>query len=158
VGIGHVVGTSGKPNLGLAILATALVAVAVQPVRERVQRVANRLVYGKRATPYEVLSQFSDRIASTYSDEEVLPRLAQTIAESTGAAQAVIWAKQGTENTTLASWPQPNGSPAHTAEAAGGGSTSDRMVPVQHQGEVLGALSIRKARGEAVTPVEEKML
>jgi signal transduction histidine kinase len=158
VGIGHLVGTGGKPNLGLSILATALVALAFQPVRERIQRLANRLVYGKRATPYEVLSEFSDRIASTYSDEEVLPRLAQTIAESTGAAQAVIWAKQGTENTTLASWPQPNGSSAHTAEAAGGGSTSDRMVPVQHQGEVLGALSIRKARGEAVTPVDEKML
>src|ERR1700736_373120 len=110
VGIGHLVGQGGKPNLGLSILATALVAVAFQPVRERVQRVANRLVYGKRATPYEVLSEFSDRIASTYSDEEVLPRLAQTIAESTGAAQAVILAKDGTENTALAYWPQPNGS------------------------------------------------
>src|ERR1700681_4264542 len=110
VGIGHLVGTSGKPNLGLSILATALVAVAFEPVRERVQRVANRLVYGKRATPYEALSQFSERLASTYSDEQVLPRLAQTIAESTGAVQAVIWAKEGTENTTLASWPAPNGS------------------------------------------------
>jgi signal transduction histidine kinase len=157
VGIGHLVGTGGRPNLGLSILATALVAVAFQPVRERVQRVANRLVYGKRSTPYEALSEFSDRIASTYSDEEVLPRLAQTIAESTGAAQAVIWAKEGTENTTLASWPEPNGS-SSPAQAAAGGSTSDRIVPVQHQGELLGALSIRKARGEAVTPVDEKML
>ena len=158
VGIGHLVGQGGKPNLGLSVLATAVVALAFQPVRERIQRVANRLVYGKRATPYEVLSEFSDRIASAYSDAEVLPRLAQTIAESTGAAEAVIWGKEGTEDTTLASWPQPNGSSAHTAEAVGGGSNSDRIVPVQHQGEMLGALSIRKARGEAVTPVDEKML
>jgi signal transduction histidine kinase len=157
VGIGRLVGTSGKPNLGLSILATALVAVAFQPVRERIQRVANRLVYGKRATPYEALSQFSDRLASTYSDEQVLPRLAQTIAESTGAVQAVIWAKEGAENTTLASWPAPNGS-SMTAPSMTERSTSDRMVPVQHQGELLGALSIRKARGEAVTPVDEKML
>ncbi|HVS04725.1 MAG TPA: histidine kinase [Candidatus Dormibacteraeota bacterium] len=157
VGIGRLVGTSGKPNLGLSILATALVAVAFQPVRERIQRVANRLVYGKRATPYEALSQFSDRLASTYSDEQVLPRLAQTIAESTGAVQAVIWAKEGAENTTLASWPAPNGS-AMTAPSITERSSSDRMVPVQHQGELLGALSIRKARGEAVTPVDEKML
>jgi signal transduction histidine kinase len=157
VGIGHLVGTSGKPNLGLSILATALVALAFQPVRERVQRVANRLVYGKRATPYEALSQFSDRIASTYSDEQVLPRLAQTIAESTGAAQAAIWAKEGPENTMLAGWPHPNGSsipPAGATEPP----TGDRLVPVTHQGELLGALSIRKARGEAVTPVDEKML
>ena len=157
VGIGHVVGTSGKPNLGLSILATALVAVAFEPVRERVQRVANRLVYGRRATPYEALSQFSDRIASSYSDAQVLPRLAQTIAESTGAAQAVIWAKEGTENTNLASWPEPNGLSA-TVPSAAERSTSDRIVPVQHQGELLGALSIRKARGEAVTPLDEKML
>ncbi len=158
VGIGHLVGTGGKPNLGLSILATALVAVAFQPVRERVQRVANRVVYGKRATPYEVLSEFSDRIASTYSDEEVLPRLAQTIAESTGAAQAVIWARDGAQNTTLASWPEPNGSSVPTAGAADGSPNSDRIVPVQHQGELLGALSIHKARGDAVTPVDEKML
>jgi signal transduction histidine kinase len=156
VGIGHLVGTGGKPNLALSILATALVAVVFQPVRERVQLVANRLVYGKRATPYEALSKFSERIASAYSGEEVLPRLAQTIAESTGAAHAVIWAKDGTENTTLASWPASNGSsiPASTTAA----SSSDRVVPVQDQGEVLGALSIRKARGDAVTPLDEKML
>lgn len=158
VGIGHLVGQGGKPNLALSILATALVAVAFQPVRERVQRVANRIVYGKRATPYEALSEFSERIASTYADEEVLPRLAQTIAESTGAAQAVIWAKEGAENTTLASWPEPNGSSIHAPEVAGGGRSSDRIVPVQHQGEVLGALSIRKARGDSVTPIDEKML
>jgi hypothetical protein len=59
VGIGTLVGSGGKPNLGLSILATGIVAVGFQPVRERVQRVANRLVYGTRATPYEVLSQFS---------------------------------------------------------------------------------------------------
>jgi signal transduction histidine kinase len=158
VGIGHLVGQGGKPNLGLSILATALVAVAFQPVRERVQRVANRLVYGKRATPYEVLSEFSDRIASAYSDEEVLPRLAQTIAESTGAAQAVIWANDGTENRTLVSWPGPNGSSMPAAGTPRDGSNSDRSVPVQHQGELLGAISIRMARGDAVTPVAEKML
>ncbi|HXN58768.1 MAG TPA: histidine kinase [Candidatus Angelobacter sp.] len=156
VGIGHLVGTGGKPNLVLSIVATALVAVVFQPVRERVQLVANRLVYGKRATPYEALSKFSERIASTYSDEDVLPRLAQTIAESTGAAHAVIWAKSGAENTTLASWPDSNGSSIPASTSAGSGS--DCVVSVQDQGEVLGALSIRKARGDAVTPRDEKML
>src|SRR6266571_2519585 len=59
VGIGAAIGQgTSKPNLGLSILATAVVAVAFQPVRERIQRFANRLVYGKRATPYEVLSEF----------------------------------------------------------------------------------------------------
>jgi signal transduction histidine kinase len=158
VGIGRLVGTGGKPNLGLSILATALVAVAFQPVRERVQRLANRLVYGKRATPYEALAEFSDRIASTYSDEQVLPQLARTIAESTGAAQAVIWAREGSDDRTLASWPESNGSSIHAAAGTDRSSSSDRIVQVQHQGEVLGALSIRKARGETVTPVDDRML
>ena len=60
VGIGSL-GSGSMPagsrtNLGLSILATAVVAVAFQPVRERMQRLANRLVFGKRATPYEALS------------------------------------------------------------------------------------------------------
>src|SRR5439155_1256887 len=55
VGIGALIGQgTSKPNLGLSILATAVVAVAFQPVRQRVQKFANRLVYGQRATPYEV--------------------------------------------------------------------------------------------------------
>ena len=85
VGIGTLVGGGGKPNLGLSILATAIVAVGFQPVRERVQRVANRLVYGKRATPYEVLSEFSGRVAETYAADDVLPRMARVLQEGTGA-------------------------------------------------------------------------
>jgi hypothetical protein len=57
VGVGALAGVGGRPSLGLSILATAVVAVAFQPVRERVQRLANRLVYGRRATPYEALAQ-----------------------------------------------------------------------------------------------------
>jgi hypothetical protein len=63
VGMGALVGSHGRPNLFLSIVATALIAVAFQPARERSRRLANRLVYGKRATPYEILSQFSRGMA-----------------------------------------------------------------------------------------------
>ena len=66
VGIGSLgpgfVRAGSRPDLGLSILATAVVAVAFQPVRERAQRLANRLVFGKRATPYEALSEFAGRM------------------------------------------------------------------------------------------------
>jgi two-component system NarL family sensor kinase len=65
VGVGTLAGRGGRPSLGLSILATAVVAVLFQPVRERVQRLANRLVYGRRATPYEALAQLSERMAGT---------------------------------------------------------------------------------------------
>ncbi|MDQ5831611.1 MAG: hypothetical protein M3550_00950, partial [Actinomycetota bacterium] len=52
VGIGELLGSAEEPNLALSIAATALVAIAFQPVKDRVERVANRLVYGVRRTPY----------------------------------------------------------------------------------------------------------
>ena len=95
VGIGALIGGGGKPNLALSIVATAIVAVGFQPVRERVQRVANRLVYGKRATPYEVLSQFSERVAESYAVDDVMPRMARVLAEGTGAQRADVWLRNG---------------------------------------------------------------
>ena len=91
VGIGQAVGQQGKAGFGLSVLATAVVAVAFQPVRERVQRLANRLVYGKRATPYEALSTFADQLRATLPAEELLPHLAQVLAGATGAARTQVW-------------------------------------------------------------------
>ena len=75
VGIGTVAGNTRSPLL--AALAAAVVAVAFQPVRQRAGRLANRVVYGRRATPYQVLSDFAQRISVTYANEEVLPQMAQ---------------------------------------------------------------------------------
>lgn len=74
VGVGAAVGSQGESGVVLAAVAAAIVAVAFQPMRLRAQRFANRLVYGERASPYEVLSEFSDRLAGAYSTEDVLPR------------------------------------------------------------------------------------
>ena len=162
VGIGNLLGAAGQPNLTLSILATAVVAVAFQPVRDRIQRLANRLVYGKRATPYEVLSQFSERVAGVYSSEDVLPRMASVLGEATGASRADVWIRLGDEIVPAASWPAANGRTPRPLTIEGqllppvpGVS---RIVPVRHQGELLGALSINKRPGEALTPVEEKLL
>ena len=62
MGVGRLVGARRPADLALSVAATAMVAVAFEPVRDRVQRVANRLVYGERATPYEVLSDLADRM------------------------------------------------------------------------------------------------
>ena len=84
VGVGSLVGRGDRPNLALSIAATAVVAVAFQPVRDRVQRFANRLVYGARATPYEVLSDFADRMGGTYDAAELLPMMARTVGAGRG--------------------------------------------------------------------------
>jgi hypothetical protein len=161
VGIGTLVGSGGKPNLGLSILATAIVAVGFQPVRERVQRVANRLVYGKRATPYEVLSQFSERVAESYASEDVLPRMARVLQEGTGAESATVWLRASEELRPAASFPdlvaaqQPVPMRNGTLPAFPDATMS---VAVRHQGEVLGALTVTKRRGEQITPIEIKLM
>jgi signal transduction histidine kinase len=159
VGIGA--GIGNKRNLGLSILATAVVAVAFQPVRDRVQHLANRLVYGKRATPYEVLSQFSERMSDTYATEDLLPRMARILAEGTGASVASVWLMVGDELRPEASWPSEVTAP--TAVRAGDDEIPpiegvDRTLPVRHQGELLGALTVAKSRGDALRPAEEKLM
>src|SRR5205807_855156 len=144
VGIGALVGSGGRPNLGLSILATAIVAVGFQPVRERVQRFANRLVYGQRATPYEVLSQFSGRVAETYAADQVLPRMAQVLQEGTGAEQATVWLRSGGLLRTAASYPESAGG-LLPLEVSGEGlpaiPSADHAVAVEHQRKLLRALS-----------------
>ena len=161
VGIGSLVGSGGKPNLGLSILATAIVAVGFQPVRERIQHIANRLVYGERATPYEVLAQFSERVAESYAAEEVMPRMARVLAEGTGAQRADVWLRTGSTWREAAVWPAS--APMRPSMPAVDGTMpvserGDVVVPVRHHEELLGALSVSKRPGEALTPVEENLL
>ncbi|MGH7687117.1 MAG: sensor histidine kinase [Candidatus Dormibacteria bacterium] len=161
VGIGALIGGGGKPNLGLSILATAIVAVGFQPVRELVQKVANRLVYGKRATPYEVLSQFSEQVAESYAVNDVMPRMARVLAEGTGAQRADVWLRSGMVWRDAAVWPE-DATPSAPADAANGtlpsSNGTSRLVEVRHQGDLLGALAVTKRSGESLTPVEESLL
>jgi hypothetical protein len=141
-GIGTLVGSGGKPNLGLSIVATAIVAIGFQPVRERVQKVANRLVYGKRATPYEVLSEFSGRVAETYAADDVLPRMARVLQEGTGAESATVWPRDGDELRAAATFPESANGLALVPIRDGAlpallGAT--RSVEVRHQSELFGA-------------------
>jgi signal transduction histidine kinase len=89
VGVGTLAGNQRSPLL--AALAAAVVAVAFQPARQRAGRLANRVVYGRRATPYQVLSDFAHRIGGAYASEDVLPQMAQIVATGTGAERVVVW-------------------------------------------------------------------
>jgi signal transduction histidine kinase len=161
VGIGTLAGLGGRPSLGLSILATALVAVAFQPVRVRAQRLANRLVYGRRATPYQALSELSEQVGGTYATGELLPTMARIVAEATGAVRADVWLRSDDELANDAWWPADAGSRPAVVLAGGALPATqggERTVPVVHDGELLGALSVTKKRGDAFTPTEEKLV
>jgi len=161
VGVGALIGSGGKPNLALSILATGIVAVGFQPVRERLQRVANRLVYGNRASPYEVLSQFSERVAESYAGDEVLPRMAQVLSEGTAAELAEVWLVGGRRLRRAAAFPLGSLVPERVELDSTRPTVighADRTVEVRHQGELLGVLTVTKRRGETLTPIEIKLM
>jgi signal transduction histidine kinase len=145
VGVGALVGSGG--NAVLSAIAAAVIAVAFQPARRRAQRLANRVVYGDRATPYEVLSGFSERLADTYSIEDVLPRLARVLADGVGATRVGISLGSGIRERTVASY--PDGS-----EAFG----DERLFEVRHQGELLGRIAIAMPPNESLVPAQEKLV
>ena len=73
--------------------AVAVVAVAFEPLRNRVQHAANRLVFGNRASPYEVLAKATSRLANTGAPEETLAQVTRLVVDGTGAAEAVLLAQ-----------------------------------------------------------------
>jgi signal transduction histidine kinase len=159
VGIGSAIGQGSKPNLPLSIAATAVVAVAFQPVRERVQRFANRLVYGKRATPYEVLSRFAETIASSYGVEELMPRTAETLRDATASSAASVWLAVGDHLLLAARSPQDD-QPLEARPLSAGELPQvpgEYAAPIRDGGELLGALSITKDE-EAMTSTDRELL
>jgi signal transduction histidine kinase len=158
VGIGAMIGSNQR--FLLSLVATAVIALAFQPLRQRAQRLANRLVYGKRATPYEALSQFSAHLSATYSHEDILERMARILAQGTGAERAEVWVRAG-QRLLLASSSPHAAEPLTPLVMQNGALPAiqrDTVVPVSHGGELLGALAVDKKRGEAINAVEQKLI
>jgi signal transduction histidine kinase len=157
-GVGTLVGHRGSPLL--AALAATVVAVAFQPVRQWAGRLANRVVYGRRATPYQVLSEFAQRIGGAYPHEDVLPQMARMVAGGTGAEQVVVWLRvddelvpEAASKGRLDAVPQPvDGQDLPALPGTG------LSVPVVHQGELLGAISVRMPRDEPLRPASEQLV
>jgi signal transduction histidine kinase len=158
LGLGKAV-TGEFPNTLFSAAATTIVAVTFRRAILLVQRLANRVVHGERATPYEVLSQFSEQVAGTVATEDVPARMAWMIARGTGAASSVVWLRVGGELIPAASWPDGarRGPVPLNGEEMPLFDTWTRAAPIRHQGELLGALTVRR-RDATLTPTEDKLL
>jgi signal transduction histidine kinase len=144
----------------LAVIAAVILALAFQPVRIRARRFADRLVYGRRANPYEVLTEFSSRVGGAYATEDVVPRMAQILGEGAGSATARVWLRVGRELRPAASWPSDGPPPSPVALD---GDTTPRIdgeyaVSVRDHGELLGALSVTMPANDPMTPAKERLV
>jgi signal transduction histidine kinase len=159
VGIGSLLGSTH--NTFLTLLAAALIALAFDPARQRARRLADRLVYGERATPYEVLSRFSEQMAGTYAHDDILPRMARVLSEGTGGS-AGVWLRVGQTLRAVATWPgeldpRSPAIPVSDEELPTIPGVS-RAAGVLHQGELLGAITVTKPANDPLRPGEEKLI
>jgi len=186
VGGGALLGRTGTPSLWLSVLATAIVAIAFEPIRVRVKRLFSRVLHQDRTSPYQVLAHFPKTVTGAYPAEELPARMAKVLTEGTGAARAEVWLVVHGRLELAASWPStPFGTDVDTAQPADPPhmATTDcaatappalgldrpdsapnivveglrHSLAVRERGELLGALTVVARAGQRLSPVEERL-
>ncbi|MEX1263123.1 MAG: histidine kinase [Actinomycetota bacterium] len=122
--------------------------LAAIPLYRLAKRIADRVVFGGRATPYEVLTEFSERVGETFDADDVLPRMAAVLGEATGADRATVWLQVGAELRPTTTWP---------VDADEAGVPAD-AVDVLHRGEKLGALSVSMPPNDPMNSSKERLV
>ena len=152
--------TSGNESSGSVFIVALVLGLAFRPVTRFARRIADRLVYGRRATPYEVLTEFSERVGESYATEDVLGRMAQILGQATGAGSARVWLRIGSELRPAASWPT-DAEPAYVAVVANEVLPTiegETVVEVRDRGELLGALSVAMPPNDPMNPSKERLV
>src|SRR5215207_750095 len=143
VGLGALFQAQG--NLGVSLLATGLVALLFQPLRSRLQRGVNQLMYGERDDPSAVTSRLGRRLEATLAPEAVLPTVVETIAQALKLPYAAILLKEGEGFRSAAAY----GSPTAEPEA----------LALVYQREEIGRLVIApRAPGEQFSTGDRRLL
>jgi signal transduction histidine kinase len=158
LGLGVVPSLDERPSL--LLLAGVVLGLLLMPLYRLSTRLADRLVFGGRSTPYEVLTEFSGRVGETYSSEDVLPRMAQIVGEAIRARAARVWLRVGRELHEAATWPV--GSPGTDTLVASGERLpevpGEDVFEVRDRGELLGALSVSMPANDPMNPSKERLL
>jgi signal transduction histidine kinase len=127
---------AARGNLTVNLVAAGAVAVLFAPVRDRLQRGVNRLLYGQRAEPYAALSRLGERLEAALAPDEVLPMIVQTVREALRLPYAAIaLPDDGAEERIVAT--------------AGGPVPEPIRLPLLYQNEPVGTLLLAPRPGQA---------
>jgi signal transduction histidine kinase len=135
-------------NLFVSLLATGLVALLIQPLRERLQRAVNRLMYGERDDPYAVLSGLDRRLEESLSPETTLPIVVETVAQALKLPYVAVELADKEGYRPAASYGlSPTRKDQHIA------------LPLVYQNERIGRLVLSpRSAGETFNPAEKDLL
>ncbi|WP_420643747.1 GAF domain-containing sensor histidine kinase [Candidatus Leptofilum sp.] len=125
-GLGLLFQTQTNPLIGL--VATGIIAVLFQPLRDGLQRGVNRLLYGERDDPAAVLTRLAQQM-ETAATTDILAHLVQTIARTLKIPHAAIWLPvSDNQFDPAAVW---GTSPEHV-----------EMMPLTYQSKMIGHLAV----------------
>jgi signal transduction histidine kinase len=132
-------------NPFIALLATGLVAVLFQPLRQRLQRAVDRFFYGRRDDPLGTLSQLGKRLEAAIAPEIVLPTLVETISQALKLPYVAVGLFSG-DGFKVA------------AQCGQDGEDAIR-IPLVYQGETVGQLIAGpRGPGETFSPADLQLL
>jgi signal transduction histidine kinase len=141
--------TGGVGGFWPSVLATAVVAVAFQPARRWIVRIADRLAFGDAAAPYEALADFSRNLGERPDPSALLPALAH-------AAGTAVSAQQTTVRLQVTHGPDPIASWTQRGVVRGEGPTA--RIPIVHAGHDLGSLTVAMPAGRPLRPRDLQLL
>jgi signal transduction histidine kinase len=183
IGLGRAPADTERNLLVLSMLAAAVASIAYVPARERLAESANRLVYGERHPPDEVLRTWGSRLSRSIPMDELLLQLAESLRKVLGLRRAEIWTgtpdrlelavavpDRSAEPLLLGPSEQPVVTRAGVTGNAwlevwlpslleGRGPAQLRVAPAAHSGTLLGLLVVeRAADGDTFTDEDDRVL
>jgi signal transduction histidine kinase len=162
-GLGVMVGA--QSGVALAVAATVLVALLFQPLRARLQRGVNRLMYGERDDPIAVMTRLGKHLEATTSPDALLPAVAASTAKALRLPYVAIAVTDGDSVKVLAQYPEPGaswpesvaGQPIRRSDALPSAETVS--FPLIRQGVAIGGLFVApRAPGESFSPADRRLL
>jgi signal transduction histidine kinase len=120
-------------NLLFSLVATGVVAVSFHPLRDTIQRWINRLLFGERDEPYNVLKRLSQRLEAVMVVDEMLPAIVETIAQALHLPYAAIALLYDDRYTVTAAYPSLAARPRHEGV---------EILPLVYRSETIGQLML----------------
>jgi signal transduction histidine kinase len=132
-------------NLLISLVATGVVAALFQPLRERLQRGVNRLLYGERDEPYTVLTRLVRQLETAVALESIIPTIVETLARSLRLPYVAIAAQREDGRAIIAAHGAPVNAPV--------------MLPLLFQNEPVGELLLApRAPDEPLGPADRRLI
>jgi two-component system, NarL family, sensor kinase len=134
-----------RGGLGASLVAAGVVAVLFQPLRERLQRGVNRLLYGDRAEPYAAVTRLGQRLETSLAPDAVLPTVVDTVAQALRVPYAAMELRRDDGFEPVAA----HGQPSHDV----------LELSLTYRGETVARLLIgARARGESFNAADRRLL